>query len=327
MNTPSMDETNQALVILEHDGRSLKLPSLNAITLARQIGSTYSLAVLGSAVTSIAESVRQFGASTVWIADDPALAEPLADRHAEVISQLARKLGTHTVLGTSSSLTKDILPRVAALLDAAMLTDVVAVEMKNGDACFRRLLNAGRLSATVRLEGVWQVLTARGTAFPRPAPVDSPCPLRRFEFDVASLPRGTQFISRDCSDSTRPDLTEARVVVSGGRPLKDKERFDQLIGGLADALGGAVGATRAAVDAGMAPNQCQIGQTAKTVAPELYVAVGISGAVQHLSGMIDSKVIVAINRDPDAPIFQVATYGLVGDLHQIVPRLIQALRT
>jgi electron transfer flavoprotein alpha subunit len=208
-----------------------------------------------------------------------------------------------------------------------MVTDVIAIEEVNGAIAYRRPINAGSMLATVKVEGEVCVLTARATAFEAPAGDAAPSPVERFEFDAGTLPDGMQFISREQRASDRPDLTEARVVVSGGRPLKDSETFERLVGGLADALDGAVGATRAAVDAGMAPNDYQVGQTGKVVAPELYIAMGISGAIQHLAGIKDSRVIVAINKDPDAPIFQMATYGLVGDLHQIVPQLIEAIRT
>ncbi|HET7537032.1 MAG TPA: electron transfer flavoprotein subunit alpha/FixB family protein, partial [Candidatus Didemnitutus sp.] len=301
-----MSSAIQSLVVVEHDGRAVKRPSLGAIALARQLGPAYGVVVVGSAVAPIAESVRLYGAVAVWTADHPDLAETLADRHAAVVAQLAKKLGVTTVLGTTGSYTRDLLPRVAALLDAPMATDVIAAVEHNGIPCFKRLLNAGRLSATVRLDGPIRVLSARSTAFPPPTPGDAASPVENFPVDAATLPRGTQFVSRERPVSTRPDFAEARIIVSGGRPLKDKENFDRLIGGLADDLGGAVGATRAAVDAGLAANQCQIGQTAATVAPELYIAIGISGAVQHMAGIMDSKVIVAINRDPDAPIFQVA---------------------
>jgi len=178
----------------------------------------------------------------------------------------------------------------------------------------------------VQMEGDCRVLTVRATAFEPPAADAAPCPIKRFHLDAASLPNGIEFISREERKSDRPDLTEARVVVSGGRPLKDKNTFERLVGGLADALGGAIGATRAAVDAGMAPNDYQIGQTGKVIAPELYIALGISGAIQHLAGIKDSRIIVAINKDPDAPIFKMATYALVGDLYQIVPQLIESIR-
>ncbi len=207
-----------------------------------------------------------------------------------------------------------------------MVTDVLALTKVDGAIAYQRPINAGSKIATVKADGELRVLTARATAFAMPTANAAPCPVETFAFDAAALPNGMQFISREYRASDRPDLAEARVVVSGGRPLKDPETFERLVGGLADALGGAVGATRAAVDAGMAPNDYQVGQTGKVVAPELYIALGISGAIQHLAGIKDSRIIVAINKDADAPIFQMATYGLVGDLHQIVPQLIVAIQ-
>lgn len=316
----------ETLVLIEHDRQCVKRPSLHAITLARQLGGKYALLVLGQGLNEIAASLVPYGASAVLVADDPILAEPLADRYAAVIEEAARKNDSRTLLGTSSTFSKDVLPRAAALLDVPMVTDVLAIEETNGSTSYRRPVNAGSMVATVKVESDRCVITARATAFEAPAPDAETSPIERFEFDVALLPNGMEFISREQRISGRPDLTEAAVVVCGGRPLKDKETFERLVGGLADALGGAVGATRAAVDAGMAPNDYQVGQTGKVIAPQLYIGVGISGAIQHLAGIKDSRVIVAINKDPDAPIFQIATYGLVGDLHQIVPQFIDALR-
>jgi electron transfer flavoprotein alpha subunit len=316
----------KSLVMIEHDCKQVKRPSLHAITLARQLGGTYALVVIGHAVNEIAESVVSLGATSVIVVDDPTLAEPVADRYAKVISEVARERGATTLMSTSSTFSKDILPRAAALLDAPMVTDVLAIEEKGGSIFYRRPINAGSMLATVKVDGTLCVLTVRATAFAAPAADAVRCPIEMFKIDPASLPNGIKFISREERKSDRPDLSEARVVVSGGRPLKDKETFERLVGGLADALGGAIGATRAAVDAGMAPNDYQIGQTGKVVAPELYIALGISGAIQHLAGIKDSRIIVAINKDPDAPIFQMATYGLVGDLHQIVPQLIESIR-
>jgi electron transfer flavoprotein alpha subunit len=316
----------ETLILIEHDRQQVKRPSLHAITLARELGGEYALLVLGHGLNEIARSLVSLGATSVIVADDPALAEPLADRYAKVIAEVAQKRGATTLLGTSSTFSKDILPRTAALLDAPMVTDVLGIEETDGSISYRRPINAGSMLAKVKLEGDRRVLTVRATAFEAPAAGAGPCPVEQFEFHAASLPNDMQLISREQRASDRPDLTEARVVVSGGRPLKDKETFERLVGGLADAMGGAVGATRAAVDAGMAPNDYQIGQTGKIVAPELYIALGISGAIQHLAGIKDSRIIVAINKDPDAPIFQMATYGLVGDLHQIVPQLIESIR-
>ena len=316
----------ESLVLVEHDRRQVKGPSLHAITLARQLGGEYALVVIGHDVDNIARSLVSLGGTSVIVVDDPALAEPVADRYAKVIAEIAQQRSATTLLGTSSTFSKDIMPRAAALLDAPMVTDVLAIEEKDGSILYRRPINAGSMLATVKLEGRRRVLTIRATAFPAPAADAVQCPIDMFKVDVASLPDGTQFISREERKSDRPDLTEARVVVAGGRPLKDKETFERLVGGLADALGGAIGATRAAVDAGMAPNDYQIGQTGKVVAPELYIGLGISGAIQHLAGIKDSRIIVAVNKDPDAPIFQMATYALVGDLFEIVPQLIESIR-
>src|SRR6266513_3530151 len=316
----------ETLVLIEHDRHCVKRPSLHGITLPRQCGGEYALLVLGQGLDEIAASLVSYGASAVVVADDPALTEPLADRYAPVIAEAARKRDSRTVLGTSSTFSKDVLPRAAALLDVPMVTDVLAIEEKAGSISYHRPINAGSMLATVKVEGTRRVLTIRATAFAAPAADAAQCPIDTFKVDVASLPNGIQFVSREQRKSDRPDLTEARVVVSGGRPLKDKETFERLVGGLADALGGAIRATRAAVDAGMAPNDYQIGQTGKVVAPDLYIALGISGAIQHLAGIKDSRIIVAINKDPEAPIFQMATYALMGDLYQIVPQLIKSIR-
>jgi electron transfer flavoprotein alpha subunit len=316
----------KTIVLIEHDRGKVKRPSLHAITAARQLGGDYALLLIGHKLNEMAKSIVAFGASAVLVADDESLAEPLADRYAMVIADTFEKAGASTLVATASTFSKDILPRTAALLDAPMLTDVLAIEEKNGATCYRRPINAGSILATVQLSSERRVLSFRASAFAVPAADAAPCPIERLEFDVAALPNGMKFVSREERVSDRPDLTEARVVIGGGRPLKDKESFDRLVGGLADALGAAIGATRAAVDTGLAPNDCQIGQTGKVIAPELYIALGISGAIQHLAGIKDSRVIVAINKDPDAPIFQVANYGLVGDLHQIVPQLIAAIR-
>ena len=314
------------LILIEHDRRQVKRPSLHAVTAARQLGGEYALLLIGSGLDEMAKSLTGYGASAVLVADDASLAEPLADRYAKVIVDACQKIGATTLLATSSTFSKDILPRAAALLDAPMLTDVVAIEEKDGAISYRRPVSAGSMLATVQLQGDKSVLTIRAAAFDAPQDAAASSPVESLAVDAASLPNGMQFVSREERVSDRPDLTEARVVIGGGRPLKDKESFDRLVGGLADILGGAIGATRAAVDTGLAPNDYQIGQTGKVIAPELYIALGISGAIQHLAGIKDSRVIVAINKDPDAPIFQMATYGLVGDVHQIVPQLIEALR-
>jgi electron transfer flavoprotein alpha subunit len=206
-----------------------------------------------------------------------------------------------------------------------MLSDVLGMEQDADGLIFRRPMYAGNVIASVRIDGEGGVFSVRTSAFGAPTPADGESALQSVTIDDVALPRGTEWIGLEAGEQTRPDLTVASVVVSGGRPLRDAETFERLLGGLADKLGGAVGATRAAVDSGIAPNELQVGQTGKIVAPQLYIAAGVSGSVQHLAGMKDSKVIVAINTDPDAPIFEVADYGLVADLHEALPELISKL--
>ncbi|MGE3309832.1 MAG: electron transfer flavoprotein subunit alpha/FixB family protein [Limisphaerales bacterium] len=316
----------ETLVLIEHDGDAVKRSSLGSIALARELGGDYALLVLGSNPATLAESVRAYGSSAVLVVSHPSIAEPVPDQFAEIVAEVARRQGAKNVVATSSTFSKDILPRVAALLDAPMLTDVSAVRTEAGAQVFVTPISAGSLLATLRLDGPVRVLSARPTAYQAPDPGPTASPVESVDLDVGALTGGIRFVSRERTASSRPDLGDARIVVCGGRPLKDKETFEVLIGGLADALGAAVGATRAAVDAGMAPNDWQVGQTGKTVAPELYIGIGVSGAIQHMAGIQDSRVIVAINRDADAPMLQTATYGLVGDLFEIVPKFVQAVR-
>jgi electron transfer flavoprotein alpha subunit len=321
-----VNDKNETIVLIEHDSRGVKASSLHAITLAQQLGE-YSLLILGHSLNKIATTLSSFDAKCVLVVDDMALAHPLSDKYASAIASVARIHGINTILASSSAFTKDILPRVAALIDAVMLTDVIGIEKRDNHVVYRRPLYAGNALGTIELNGNVHIITIRDFAFQLPENSKSNCPVEFISIEAESLPTATEFVSREDRKSERPDLTEARIVVSGGRPLKDRKTFDRLIGALADILSGAVGATRAAVDSGIAPNNWQIGQTGKIIAPNLYIAIGISGAIQHLAGIRDSKVIVAINKDPDTPIFQVATYGLVGDLYEIVPKLIEAIHS
>ncbi len=317
------------LVLAEHDQGRLKLASLAAAGFARKVcataGGAFDLLVLGHGVAGIAESLRRCGAAHVLAADHPALQHPLADKFAQVIAGVARERGATMVVAAASTFSKDILPRAAALLDAGMLSDVIDAWPDGGDFTFKRVMFAGNVIATVKLDGPLKFLTVRAAAFAAPPETKTVSPVVAVPVDAAALPSHLAFVAREQKSAGRPDATEARVVVSGGRAIKTAEDFERLIGGLADALGAAVGSSRTLVDAGITPNSLQIGQTGKVVAPDLYFAVGISGAIQHLAGMKDTKVIVAVNKDPEAPVFEVADYGLVGDVYQVVPELIAKL--
>lgn len=301
------------LVIAEHDNATLKAATRHALTAALQMGLEVHLLVAGSDCAAVAEQgARLLGVSKVLLADAPAHANASAENLAAQVLAIAGQY-SHVVAAASAS-GKSFMPRVAALLDSAQVSDVVAVESSD---TFVRPIYAGNALATVQSPDPIKVVTVRTTGFDAAADGGSAAveAIAAVESHAA-----VRFVGQEVTQSSRPELTSARVVVSGGRGMGSGENF-VLLEGLADKLGGAVGASRAAVDAGFMPNDYQVGQTGKIVAPELYLAVGISGAIQHLAGMKDSKVIVAINKDPEAPIFQVADYGLVADLFEAVPQM------
>jgi electron transfer flavoprotein alpha subunit len=317
------------LVIAELANGQLKSATAAAAGFARKVceaGGTFDVLLLGSGIGVAAEAAAHFGAANVLVADDPALKQPTADKYAHLIDEVVRQRGATMVVAAASTFSKDVLPRAAALLDAGMLSDVVGVQAEGNDFVFRRVMFAGNVIATVKLAGAVKFLTVRAAAFAAPEKSAAPSPITAVPVNAGALPSLINFISREEKAGGRPDPTEARIVVSGGRALKNAEDFERLVGGMADVLGAAVGSSRALVDAGITPNSLQVGQTGKIVAPDLYLALGISGAIQHLAGMKDSKVIAAINKDPDAPIFEVADYGLVADVYQVVPELITKLK-
>ena len=306
------------LVIAEHDNVNLKAGTLNAITAAGQLGADVHVLVAGAQCAPVAEAVAKVtGVARVKLVDADHYAAQSAENVAELVRGLAGEY-SH-ILAPAGSAGKNMLPRVAALLDVAQISDIVGIE---GTDTFVRPVYAGNALATVRSADAVKVITVRTTAF-EAAGADG-----NASVDVvpAAADLGlSQLVGREMSKSVRPELGAAKIVVSGGRGLGSGENYAQLLEPLADTLGAALGASRAAVDAGYVSNDYQVGQTGKIVAPQLYIAVGISGAIQHLAGMKDSKVIVAINKDPEAPIFQVADYGLEGDLFQLVPELVAAL--
>jgi electron transfer flavoprotein alpha subunit len=306
------------LVVAEHDGAALKPATLSAIAAAGQIGGGVVVLVAGSNCRAAAEAAaKTAGVERVLLADDPLYAHPLAENIADLV--VARAPGFSHLLAGADSFGKNVMPRVAARLDVAQVSDIVEVV---SSGVFVRPIYAGNALQTVESTDPVKVVTVRATAF-EPAAVTGGSAAIEPVGAVADSGLSS-FVGQSLSRSERPELTSARVVVSGGRGMQSGDNF-HLLEKLADKLGGAVGASRAAVDAGYVPNDYQVGQTGKIVAPDLYVAVGISGAIQHLAGMKDSKVIVAINKDEEAPIFQVADYGIVGDLFQVVPELTQAL--
>jgi electron transfer flavoprotein alpha subunit len=304
----------KTLVLVEHDNTSVKDATLSAVTAAGKLGEVH-LLVAGHGCAAVADAAGKIaGVTKVHLADDAAYANQLAENVAPLAAAL---MGAHDAfVAPATTSGKNIAPRVAALLDVMQVSEVLSVE---GPKTFTRPIYAGNAIATVESTDAKVVLTVRGTAFEKAASEGGSGTV-----EAVSGPgdAGTStFVGSEIAKSERPELTSAKVIVSGGRALKDAETFEATITPLADKLGAGIGASRAAVDAGYVPNDYQVGQTGKIVAPEVYIAVGISGAIQHLAGMKDSKTIIAINKDEDAPIFQVADIGLVGDLFKVVPEL------
>jgi len=310
------------LVIAEFAEGKLKKTTHSAVTFARQaaatLGGTYSILVNGAAVGGAAAEAANLGAARVLVAEDASLEHYLAERYAPTVAAVGK--GFAVIVGTASAYGKDLLPRVAARLAAGYVTDISAVLTDGGKLTYKRPMYAGNAFGLGTVNTAIQVVSVRQSAFAPAEPVASASPIEKVAVTPASgAASRVAFVSFDQVKNERPELAEARVVVSGGRALK--ERFNEVLAPLADTLNAALGASRAACDAGYAASDLQVGQTGKVVAPSLYVAVGISGAIQHLAGMKGSKVIVAINKDGDAPIFQVADYGLVADLFQALPEL------
>jgi len=304
-----------ALVVAEHDNRALKPATLNALAAAKEIaGQEVDVLVAGKDCHAVAEAASAVaGVRKVLLADDAAYGHGLAENVAPLLVKIAS--GYSHLLAPATTSGKNLMPRVAALLDVMQISDISAVVSPD---TFVRPIYAGNALQTVQSKDPIKVITVRGTAFPPGEATGGSAPIETVE---ATGSTGlSEFVRAELSKSERPELTSARVIISGGRGMQSGDNF-HLLEKVADKLGAAVGASRAAVDAGFVPNDYQVGQTGKIVAPELYIAVGISGAIQHLAGMKDSKVIVAINKDEEAPIFQIADYGLVGDLFKILPEL------
>ena len=305
------------LVYAEHDNQQLKAESYKLVNAAQQMGDDIHMLVAGDSCDAVVDAAKSItGVAKVLVANNAAYKDQLAENIADLVVELGK--GYSHILAAATTTGKNFMPRVAALLDVAQISDIIAVESAD---TFQRPIYAGNAIATVQTSDAVKVITVRASAFDAvtaegSADVES--------VDIVKLSDLVAFVSQALTESERPELTAANAIISGGRGMQNGENF-KLLDGIADKLGAAIGASRAAVDAGFVPNDMQVGQTGKVVAPQLYIAVGISGAIQHLAGMKDSKVIVAINKDEEAPIFQIADYGLVGDLFEILPQLEAAL--
>jgi electron transfer flavoprotein alpha subunit len=312
------------LVVAELSGGTVRRSSLSAISFARQVGQPFAVLVLGTGAQAAAKELAAFGAQTILVVDDAALENYVCERFAPTVAQVATGGGWDTVVVAATAFGKDLAPRVASILGAGYAPDIDLVKLDGGRRLYRRPMCAGNVLGWLEITSPRQVVSVRQTAFAPAEPAGTTSAIE----GVARAPEDPSahridFVKLEAASSERPDLAEARIVVAGGRALK--EQFMPLLQPLADALGAAIGASRAACDAGYAPPELQVGQTGRTVAPQLYIAIGISGAIQHVAGMKASKVIVAINKDGEAPIFQIADYGLVGDLFSAIPELVRLL--
>jgi electron transfer flavoprotein alpha subunit len=307
------------LILADHDGKTVRKSTLNTVAAAQKIGGDIHVLVAGSNCADAAKAAAAIpGVAKVLHADGPSLGDDLAENVAALVVSLAKNYGH--ILSPATSSGKNILPRAAALLDCQQISEIIAVESAD---TFVRPIYAGNALATVKSKDAIKVITVRTTGFDAVAATGGNAVVEKIDAPADS--GLSSFVGREVQKSERPELTSARIVVSGGRGMGSGENF-KILEPLADKLNAAMGASRAAVDAGFVPNDWQVGQTGKIVAPDLYVAIGISGAIQHLAGMKDSRVIVAINKDEEAPIFQVADYGIVGDLFKLVPELVEELK-
>ncbi len=307
------------LLVAEHDHQRLDTTFSHVLTAVQSLQQDVVVLVLGHQCMAVAEeAAAHHGVGSVWLVDDSDFEHPLVEQMGAVIAQLAHDCDY--LVMASTTLGKNVLPRVAALLDVTQVSDVIA--MVSPDT-FEHPIYAGNAIETVQILDKQKVLSIRAIAFSATTTQQTPCPIQKPAVQIPAC--ATRFVGRELSQSIRPDLANAKIIVSGGRGLQSKEQF-KLVEDLADKLGAALGASRAAVDAGFISNDHQVGQTGKIVAPRLYFAIGISGAIQHIAGIKDSQIIVAINKDENAPIFQVANYGLVGDLFDLIPKLVLALQ-
>lgn len=317
------------LVLVEIQNGKVRKASLSGITFARDLagrtGAEFELAVMGPDAPDVASDLTGFGAARVHVVTSPVLSNYLARPWVRAVEGLVTASGADVIVGVSSTWTRDLLPGVAARLGAGMVSEALGFDVEGSDVLYKRPMWAGNVVATVRVVTPKVVVSVRGTEFAPAEPSGGASPVVQTQVQVEDDGR-TRFVSFQPTVSERPDLAEADVVVSGGRGLGDNESFWKTLNPLADLLGAAIGATRAVVDNGIAANDLQVGQTGKVVAPSLYFAVGLSGAIQHLAGMKNSKVIVAINKDEEAPIFSIADYCLVGDALKLVPELVDTIR-